>query len=75
MTLNDIKKLVDEEVGARPEAVVDFLAAVAAACENTAAHVEENWQDRKMARAWMRIAEKVDKVGAFAHENLPFQPR
>lgn len=72
MTRQDIKELVDNEIGSRPEAFTDFLDALAEAAQATASHVEENWQDRNAAKAWRRIAHAVDKAGILFETNKPF---
>lgn len=36
--------------------------AIVRIAEGKAIHVEENWQDRNLAKVWTRIARKFDKL-------------
>lgn len=71
MTKNQIVRLVDDEIGSRPEAAIDFLYAVAVALGLTAQHLAENWQDRAMAKAWDKCREKVETAMHYVDENAP----
>jgi hypothetical protein len=71
MTKSQITRLVDDEVGSRPEAAIDFLYAVAVALNLTAEHVRENWNDRAMGKAWDKCAAKVEDAMHYVDENAP----
>lgn len=64
MTFKEIRDLVDEEVGSRPEAVFDFIQALKYAADETAQHAEHDWQDETLAAGWTRIARYVDECEA-----------
>ncbi len=68
----DIRKYVDDLVAKNPDTARDLLTALSEALNATAAHVEENWQDQQQARAWRRIATKVDNLERFFDEHKPY---
>ena len=68
----EIEKTVDNWIGERPESILDILDAIATSCRNTSEHLESNWQDRKSAKQWDKIASKIEKVRESIPEMLPF---
>jgi hypothetical protein len=62
MTKTQIYNLVDEEVGKRPEAYLQFLEALIGSAFATSQHVEEAWQDRDIARVWEQVGKQTDTL-------------
>ena len=66
--LNDTATQENDKTKAILEALVDrfqlgtVLSALGDVCYDKAAHVQENWQDRAMAKAWERNAVKCNGV-------------
>ncbi len=71
MTCGELAKLIDDAVATRPEAVGDILSALGCAIERTASHVEEAWQDKRLARVWVAIGEAVNRANETFHRNAP----
>lgn len=67
-----ISREIDECIGGEPECVVKVLEAAAEASRDTAEHLRSNWQDRKMAKSWDRIATKLEKTAVQVKRELPF---
>jgi hypothetical protein len=72
MNTGQIMSLVDEEVGNRPESILDFIQALGEAAYATGSHLSENWQDTASAKQWEKIgnlmwqmSEKVSKLFPF----------
>lgn len=72
MSRSEIKKLVDHEVGSRPEAFADFLDALAEAADGTADHLRSAWQDNASAKFWDQLRNRIDKIGNFFETQRPF---
>lgn len=72
MTPQQITRLVDAEVGARPEALLDFLGALEGAADSTAMHAEADWQDRVLADNWDKIAYKIGELSAWIERHRPW---
>jgi hypothetical protein len=72
MTRKEIMKLVDDEVGSRPEAVRHFLDGLFEACVETSSHAEENWQDKGLARAWNRVATAIGSAKVKFDEQIGY---
>ena len=70
MTYSQIKSLVDEEVGRRPEAFVDFLETLALAARATGAHLREDWQEPASGLVWERLGNKAENLAAEADRRL-----
>jgi len=47
-------------------AFVYFLDILAEEMNNTADHVRSNWQDESLAKAWERIARRLDEASSLA---------
>ena len=62
MTPQKIHKLVDDEIGSAPESIVIFAEALAQAAYETSSHVASNWQDKRMAKVWEKIAKEYDRT-------------
>jgi hypothetical protein len=64
MALNDREK----ELGDRLEELVDLndidkvIGALAQVCWAKSAHLEENWQDRILAKYWGQIAQDLNNI-------------
>lgn len=71
-TMLTIARDVDECIGKSPECVVKVLEAAVEASRETARHVSENWQDRKMAGRWYKIADKIATCASQVKKELPF---
>lgn len=60
----------DAEIENVLEALVDkhgvskLLAALGSVCEDKAAHVEEAWQDKRMAWMWGQVAQRIGRMSA-----------
>jgi uncharacterized protein (DUF2252 family) len=67
-----ISREIDECIGSEPECVVKVLEAAVEASRSTAAHVAENWQDRKMAGRWYKIADRIATCASKVKKELPF---
>lgn len=72
MNAREIERLVDQEIGARPEAILNFLFAIERAAMATSDHLQSNWQDRAAAKAWEKIARKVSITHDQVRSSLPF---
>lgn len=57
-----IRKVIDDLVGADPDAVGYILDALHDACDATAEHVRINWQDSDSARAWVKIGVAIERA-------------
>jgi hypothetical protein len=71
-TVNEIQKAIDGWVGSDPDNVGRILDFLADACYATASHVAENWQDKKSAKAWERIAADVQDAQRSFIERKPY---
>lgn len=62
-SLEELREAVDDYVGydGNPGLVVRL---VAEAMETSAQHIDENWQDRALARDWRKAAAKVEAFGS-----------
>jgi hypothetical protein len=62
MNTKELKRLIDNEIGSRPEAIEDILEAVSESIYKTAEHLRGNWQDEKAARAWEAASEVIEQA-------------
>jgi hypothetical protein len=62
---DEIEALVDRT------SVRDVLIALANVCGAKAAHIEENWQDTRLSKAWEKAAKKIDSTAAAVAVVLP----
>lgn len=70
--IREISREIDECVGSTPECIVEVLEASVRAARETASHVAENWQDRRMAGRWHKIADRIATTAAKVKRELPF---
>jgi len=68
----EIKAFVNRETGSRPEAVCEVLAAAEIEAYDIADHLRSDWQDRRSAQAWERIARAIARAHGKCKTNLPF---
>lgn len=62
MTRSEIARQVQEVVGGRPEAFVDYVEALLTTAANTADDQMENWRDRAKAKSWLVLVGSLEKV-------------
>ena len=62
MKNKELGQLIDDEIGTKPESLVDILEAIGQACHQTAAHLVENWQDNASAKYWERNARIIENA-------------
>ena len=62
MKNTELAKMIDDEIGERPESLLDIFDAVAEACRGTADHLVTNWQDPSSAKYWERNARIVENA-------------
>ena len=73
MKYDQIMRMVDDVVGARPEGVVDFLEATAQAAYNTADHIQQNYGTKDPAfKAWKKIGDRLQRERMKVEKLLPF---
>lgn len=42
--------------------LVDVINALSQVCHEKAQHIEENWQDKRLAKTWETAARKLDRL-------------
>jgi hypothetical protein len=62
MNTKELKRLIDNEIGSRPEAIEDILEAVSESIYKTAEHLRYNWQDEKAAKAWEAASAVIEQA-------------
>ena len=67
----DVAAMIDEAIGTEPELIYKLLDHMAEAAGNTARHLEENWDDRVMARGWRKAQEILEKAAVKVESVVP----
>ena len=63
---------IDRCIGQEPECILRVLDAASHAARETADHLRSNWQERRMARSWDKIARVVESAHSKVKRELPF---
>jgi hypothetical protein len=58
----DQNELADLESCIDKHSLADVVIALAVIAEEKATHIEDNWQDRELAKSWQRDSDKLSKV-------------
>lgn len=72
MKTGEIRRLIDDEVGERPESILDFLEALGESAYATGNHLSEAWQDNRSAKHWEKIGNLMWKAREKVSQLLPF---